>query len=133
MKEQFVLCMGLEGIEDPARRLVKLRWTDMDSTREDRVHCRPGTDRVVSWHMTFGKGGTGRGQVAQVVGSSRPEGEAEGRTPVEEADTRNAVVATQRSEPLVEEDSRVLVVVQPRPPLGEVGKRTPALVEGFLL
>ena len=133
MKEQFVLCMGREGIEDPVRRLVKLRGADMDSMRMDRVHCRPGTDQVVLWHMTFGRGGIGRGQVAQVVGSSRPEGEAEGRTPVEEADTRNAVVATQRSEPLVEEDSRVLVVVQPRPPLGEVGKRTPALVGGFLL
>lgn len=105
----------------------------MGSMREDTVHCMPGTDQVVLWHMTFGRGGIGRGQVAQAVGSSTPEGEAEGRTPVEEADTRNAVVATQRSEPLVEEDSRVLVIVQPRPPLGEVGKRTPALVEGFLL
>jgi len=96
----------------------------MGSMREDRVHCMPGTDKVVLWHMTFGRGGIGRGQVAQAVGSSTPEGEAEGRTPVEEADTRTVVEATQRIEPLVEEDSRVQVVVQPR---------TPALVERFLL
>lgn len=117
MKERFVLCMGLEGIEDPARRLVKLRGADMD-----RVHCRPGTDRVLSGHMTIGREGTGRGQVAPAAGSSKPEGQAEGRTPVEEAGTRNAAVAIQRIEPLVEEDSRVQVVVQPGPP---------ALVERF--